>query len=545
MVARLAPAAVKAMLADGGELAFLDVREEGVHSQGHPFYAAPMPLSHMELSLHRRVPRKDARIVLLDDDGGDLATRAAARLAGFGYTEVAIVDGGLAAWRDAGYVVFSGVHVPSKAFGEYVEHHYGTPHINAAALNNLMQLGRNLVVLDSRPLDEFQVMSIPTGIDCPGAELAYRVHDLAPDPSTLVVVNCAGRTRSIIGAQSLINAGIPNQVVALENGTMGWHLTGLNLAHGETRHADAPSPKGLKTAQRCAAGVAERFAVPTCTAAEVDRWRAEAGRTLYLLDVRTAEEYAAGHLPGSVHAPGGQLVQSTEMWCATLGARIVLVDQDGVRARMTASWLVQMGWEAYVLEDGLQGAALETGMPPALPPGIGAAAGNTVNVHDLKAMLDAGEAVVVDFAASNRYKRGHIPGAWWAVRARLPNSLPKLPQAGTLVFTSPDGIVATLAAPEASELSARNIAVLEGGTAAWRDAGFDLATGMEHAADTADDVWLKPYDHDDGPVEKHMRAYLTWEIDLINEIERDGDHRFRLFLDPDADEDDDDADEDD
>ena len=545
MNATVTPADVKAMLADGGELALLDVREEGVHTQGHPFYAAPVPLSRMELSLTRRVPRRDTRVVLVDDDGGELANRAAARMAELGYADISIMAGGLNAWRDAGYVVFSGVHVPSKAFGEYVEHHYGTPHLNAPALNNLMASGRDLIVLDSRPMDEYRVMNIPSGIDCPGAELAYRVHDLAPDPNTLVVVNCAGRTRSIIGAQSLINAGIPNQVLALENGTMGWHLAGLKLEHGNDRHAPEPSPAGLEKAKACAAGAAERFEVPTCTKTDLAAWQADTSRTCYLLDVRTADEYTAGHLPGSLHAPGGQLVQSTEMWCATLGARVVLVDDNGVRARMTASWLVQMGWDVHVLDGGLDGETLETGMPPALPPGIGAAAGNTVTPADLTQMLDAGEAVVVDFALSNQYKRGHIPGAYWAVRARLPNSLPKLPDGGTIVFTSPDGIVATLAAPEASELTDRTIAVLDGGTDAWRVAGYDVADGLENTIDETNDVWLKPYDHDDGPVEKHMRAYLAWELDLVNEIERDGDHRFRLFLDDEALEIDDDDDEDD
>ena len=68
----------------------------------------------------------------------------------------------------------------------------------------------------------------------PGAELVLRVRDIAPSPDTTIVVNCAGRTRSIIGAQSLINAGIPNKVVALRNGTMGWHLAGFTCDKGET-----------------------------------------------------------------------------------------------------------------------------------------------------------------------------------------------------------------------------------------------------------------------------------------------------------------------
>lgn len=528
MTNRVSPAAVKAMLKDGGELALLDVREEGTHSAAHPLYAAALPLSRLELLAEAMLPRKSVRIVLIDDDDG-LAERAASKLAGYGYSDVSILDGGVPGWRDAGYVLFSGVHVPSKAFGEYVEHHYGTPHISADDLKSRMDAGENLIVLDSRPLDEYRVMNIPTGIDVPGAELAYRVHDVTPSDDALVVVNCAGRTRSIIGAQSLINAGVPNKVVALKDGTMGWHLAGYTLEHGQSRLAPEVSADGLTQARAAAAHVQDRFGVQVIDRDTLAQWQGEANsRSLHLLDVRTVEEYEAGHLPGSQHAPGGQLVQETETWVPTLGARIVLVDDTGVRATLTASWLVQMGWDVAVLENGLDGAALATGPQPSPAADIAAAARAEMSPADLKAALDAGTAVVVDLALSRTYKAGHIPGAWFAIRARLPQSLPKLPAAQKLVFTSPDGVIARLAAPEASELTDREVMVLAGGTDAWVAAGLPLANGFENMADARDDVWLKPYDHE-GPVEQHMRDYLTWEIDLINEIERDGDHRFRLF----------------
>ena len=519
------------MLCDGGELALLDVREEGTHSASHLFYAASMPLSRLELLAPRMVPRRSARTVLVDDASG-LAERAAGKLAELGYTDLAILDGGIQAWADAGYVLFSGVHVPSKAFGEYVEHNYDTPHISADELKAKMCGGADMVVLDSRPFDEYHIMNIPTGIDVPGAELAYRVHDLAPKAETEVVVNCAGRTRSIIGAQSLINAGIANKVVALKNGTMGWHLAGYELERGQERgYADGLSEQGSRRAAQVIEHVTKRFGVQTIDHAGLAQWQAEAGQTtLYLLDVRTAAEYAAGHLAGSGHAPGGQLVQETESWCATLGARVVLVDDTAVRATMSAHWLIQMGWEnVRVLQNAFEGQTLEQGFsrPPGL--GIAAAAEAEIAPAELRQKLAAGEAVLIDLAVSDDYNAGHIPGAWFALRARLATSLPKLPRAGMLVFTSPDGILAKLAAPEASELTTMDVTVLAGGTAAWRAAGLPLESGFENMADERDDVWRKPYDSD-GDVEQSMRNYLAWELDLVNEMERDGDHRFRLFL---------------
>src|SRR5262249_59092317 len=105
--------------------------------------------------------------------------------------------------------------------------------------------------------------------------------------------------------------------------------------------------------------------------ATLERWRADNARTLYLSDVRDPREYDAGHVPGAVSAPGGQLVQATDQYVGTLGARIVLSDPAEVRAVMTASWLRQMGWrDVYVLAQaggGAPPAANATPRPPAPP----------------------------------------------------------------------------------------------------------------------------------------------------------------------------------
>src|SRR5207244_11366989 len=128
---------------------------------------------------------------------------------------------------------------------------------------------------------------------------------------SLGVVNCAGRTRSIIGAQSLRNAGLPNPVMALENGTMGWELAGLDLARGREEALPPPSPDGLARALALADAVADRFGIVRIDDAALARFEGDAAtRTLYLFDVRSPEEYAAGHLAGARSAPGGQLVQA-------------------------------------------------------------------------------------------------------------------------------------------------------------------------------------------------------------------------------------------
>lgn len=524
---RVGAAELNSLLQGEDEIALLDAREELSFGQAHILYASCMPLSRLEMRAPTMVPRKSTQVVVCDAGEG-LAERAAERLLHFGYEDVSVLDGGIAAWRDAGLEIFSGVNVPSKAFGEFVEVEYETPSVSADELKAMMDKGEDMVVLDSRPMVEYHARNIPTGICVPGAELAYRVHDVAPSKDTLVVVNCAGRTRSIIGAQSLINAGIANRVVALRNGTMGWHLAGHELEHGMSREARDASTQGLEAARVAAARVAERFAVRYIDHATLARWRAEEReRSLYVYDVRHPDEYTSGHLPGSRSAPGGQLVQETDHFVATLRSRIVLVDDNGVRATMTASWLNQMGWpEVAVLKDAFEGVELTSGPEPMDVLGLDDLSPDEISVAELDTALREGNASVIDLGFSRAYRAGHIPGAWFMTRARLAQCMPAVPKRGRLVLTSADGILARLAASEAAALTDESVQVLSGGTAAWTAAGMALTTGAEHLADVANDVWLRPYEKDWG-VEDSMREYLTWEVGLVEQLERDGTARFQ------------------
>lgn len=502
---RISPAELKAMIADRAELAILDPREEGVYAKSHLFLASSCPLSKLELMVGRLVPRAGTRIVLVDEDE-KLAQRAASVLRGFGYRQVYVLAGGLAGWAAAGYELYSGVFVPSKAFGEYVEHRDGTPRISAGELKAKLDAGEDVLVVDSRPMGEYRVMNIPGALDCPGAELVYRVPELAKSPDTLVVVNCAGRTRSIIGAQSLINAKLPNKVMALKNGTMGWHLAGFELERGRETLAPAPGTEALARARALAEGVVRRFGIRRVDRAGLSRLAADVGRTTYLLDVRTPEEYAQGHLPGAVSAPGGQLVQATDTYMATWNARVVLVDSEGVRAVMTASWLLQMGWpEVYVFEDAPRVEEIAA-----------------ADLHGLK------DVQVLDFGTSIDYRTAHVPGAAFAIRSRLAERRDKLAQSGAIVCTSPDGVLARFAAADLAKLATVPVKVLAGGLAAWRAAGLPVESGETLMWEPNEDIYYKPYDRK-SQVEQAMQDYLDWEVALVEKIGRDSDVRFVDF----------------
>lgn len=356
------PADIRRALLLREEIALLDLRYEAAFATGHPLFAANMAVDRIAVEAEVRLPRKDVAIVLYD--GGDgLVGPGAERLAALGYTNISALEGGLTAWRAAGFEVFEDVNSYSKAFGELVESRRHTPSLSADEVAKLIADKANIAILDVRRFDEYATMNIPGSVSVPGAELVLRAGQAAPDPETTIIVNCAGRTRSIIGTQSLINAGVPNRVRALRNGTIGWTLARHQLDHGaDRRGAIGPFEGGPANAR----DVAYRAGVRHIGANEMSALAAQTQRTLYRFDVRDAEEYAAGHLPGFRHYPGGQLVQETDMAAPVRGARILLTDDKSVRADMTASWLAQMGWEVYVLEGGYDD-ALDVGPPQILP----------------------------------------------------------------------------------------------------------------------------------------------------------------------------------
>jgi len=527
-IKRIDARALKAQLHDGGELALLDAREELPFGRRHLLMASCVPLSRLELLVDDLVPRRGARVIWCDDGEG-LAARAAERMTVLGYHDVASLDGGIAAWEAAGFRIYSGVHVPSKAFAEVVEHEAGTPWISVQDLQVLIDRKANIAIYDSRSYEEYHNNSIPTAISVPGAELVYRFADLTPSPDTTVIVNCGGRTRSIIGAQSLINAGVRNKVVSLKDGTMAWHLAGLEVVHGATRKPPEVSAHGLQSASEAAARVAARCGIARIDKRTLESWRAEAAqRSLYVLDVRSLEEYEAGHLRGARSAPGGQLVQETDTHMATWGARVVLVDDNGVRATMTASWLKQMGWpDIAVLAAGPADGDWETGPYVPRVPGLEAASAPQIDAMDLRDRLAAGKVTVIDLNLSTRYGLGHIPGAWFAIRSRLGVALTTLPTHQAIVLTSPDGALAALAAVELQAVASVPVMTLVGGTQAWVRAGLPLEVGATRMTDQPDDVFLSPRERGQNR-EDAMREYLIWEINLVNDMAKDDDHRFRI-----------------
>jgi rhodanese-related sulfurtransferase len=514
MASTISATQLKGMLQDGRELALLDVREAGQFGKSHLLFAAPLPYSRLELDIGRLVPRRATRTVLCDDGEMGIAALATRRLERIGYTHIAVLDGGTRAWASAGLPLYSGVNVPSKVFGELVEHAYHTPRVTARELQRMKEAGEDFVILDGRPVNEHHKMTIPGSICCPNAELPYRIAALVKNPRTKIVVNCAGRTRSIVGAQTLINSGVPNPVYALENGTQGWYLADFKLEHGSTRRyperIDAASQPAL---QASAARLMQRFAIKTVNAAQVGAWLGDAGRTTYLCDVRTPEEFEAGSIPGAIHAPGGQLIQATDQWIGVRNARIVLIDGgERVRAAMAASWLKQLGYDSYLLEDGvkarLEGPAAAEAVLPLLP---------AISPAELKQTLDSGSCLVLDIRPSSSFRKAHIPGSRWSIRSRLTGATRDARE--TIVLVSDDAPVARLAATELLESGTRDVRLFDGGIAAWIRAGFPTDASPADPPDVECIDYLFFVHDRHGGNREAMRQYLAWETGLVAQLD--------------------------
>ncbi len=509
------------MLADPSEIAFVDVREIVPFGTGHPLLATNLPLSCLELVIGQRVPRRTTRIVLTD--GGDmLAPLAAERLERLGYSNIAVLDGGAPAWAAAGFPLFPEIEVPTKGFGAFARR-FGRPtFITPRELDRALRSDEDWIVLDSRPAAEYVKGNIPGSIDAPGADVLRCFDDLVPNPSTKVVINCMSATRGILGGLSLVAAGVPNDVYVLHHGTRGWLLDGLAL---ETQASRFPGPVSAVARERSkarAAHMAEVAGLPRIDTETFERWRGETHRTTYVFDVRSQMEYTAGHLPGSRNAPEGSIVMSPDHYFATLKGRLVLVDDDTVRATVTALWLAQMGWgEVAVLVDGLDGSTLETGPEPVPLLGLDSIETWWLTAHEVEALRRAKPVRMIDVGPSDTYVDSHIPGARWCSRVALGALLREESHDGPTVLTSEDGGMARLAAGDLDGLLSREVLVLEGGNAAWREAGLDCTSGAEHLASPRDDHWLASSERP-GDVRQNVMDYLAWEEALLDEIERGG-----------------------
>ena len=510
---------LKTWIHDQQEIAVLDVREHGQYGESHLFFAVSLPYSVLELRARRLVPRLRTRIVAYGSQADSQTVLAAVQaLQRLGYENIHILDGGIEAWQAASFPVFAGVNLPSKTFGELAEHVYETPSVSAQQLHEMQNdPNRKLIVLDGRPIPEYRKMNIPGAICCPNGELALRASQLAADPDTTIVINCAGRTRSIVGAQTLINLGLPNKIYALENGTQGWYLSDYELEHQSDRlYPEQIDPSALPSLREKAAALIRRFDLVTCSFEQVSSWLQQADSNTFLCDIRTGDEHAASQLPSLVqHTPGGQLIQATDEYIGVRKARIVLLDYDQIRAPVIASWLKQLGWQVYLLPATEEIAAL----PDMAEPAFALRRTRDLSTADAVAFIKTHPAAaIIDTRPSMVFRTQHLKNATWAIRPTLAQRVPEDRQAPILLLGTETARLNVLAS-DLENAGYLDIQFAIADQAFFETCGLPTASNDNNPPDAqCIDFLFFVHDRHNGNKEA-ARKYLEWETNLVSQID--------------------------
>ena len=514
-VPSITPQELKRLFAsDGQEVAFLDIREFGEYGTGHPFQSVNAPFSLLETKIGKLVPRISTFLVVMDSADEGRARRAAQCLAYLGYSNIAWLEGGAAGWQNAGYSLFAGVNVVSKTFGELVHKKLGPEEIGAVQLAEWQRQDRPVYIIDGRPVAEYNKMNIPTSMCCPNGELAKRISTILDgDTETPVVINCAGRTRSIIGAQTLRWLDVQNPVYALENGTQGWRLAGLSLEHGSKRYypRDARADAAIGSAAR---QLAESHRVAAIDEPTLNHWLAEEQRTTFVFDIRTDEEYREDGPAGAVHAPGGQLIQDFDHWVGVQSARVVLIDDDECRAPMIASWLALMGVDVAWLRGGRDSwrslrdfkGQSKSNLRLEIPRKV-----------QLKEALDPA-ALCLDARLSMQYREGHLPGYRWVSRSLLNEQITSTDYQQSIIIIA-DMERAICLTIELKAQGFKNIGWLASTLVDWQGKGVTLERTPNKPNNTSCiDYLFFVHDRHDGNLEA-SRRYLAWETGLLAQLD--------------------------
>ena len=519
------PTALKKWLHDGQEISVLDVREHGQYGEQHLFYAINLPYSRLEADVWRLVPNLGVRVVLLDENGIDVAASSAEKLKDLGYTNICILQGGIQNWMAHGLTVFAGVNVPSKAFGEIAEEIFHTPHISAKELHRRQQGGENLVILDGRPFQEYQKMNIPGSVCCPNGELALYIDDLVPDEETTIVINCAGRTRSIIGAQTLLNLGIKNPVYALENGTQGWMLADQKLDHGSSGSWKMTSlGSDMSSRQQRAKRLREKYPIRTVDQKQVSTWSNDDSRTVFLLDVRDTQEFLNKTASGFLNAPGGQLIQATDQYVGVRNSRIVLLDTDGIRAPVIASWLWMQGWDVYLMPFDIEQVSC-LGSPTEA--GLAIESVEEITADKVSALISGGYRVL-DLRPSADYGKRCIEGATWTIRPKLKDTFANVGRPEQLLLIGTERDVIELAARDLRQLGAVDIAGYVGSMDLLEKNGCRLLVGASDLTkEQRIDYLFFVHDRHDGNKEA-AKQYLSWELGLVAQLDDSEKQGYRI-----------------
>ncbi|EOY0951078.1 rhodanese-like domain-containing protein [Klebsiella pneumoniae] len=383
----------------------------------------------------------------------------------------------------------------------------------AAGIRQALLDRRELALIDVREEADFATAHPLFAVNLPLSKLELEVRRRIPRFTTPLTVYDNGEGLAEIAVERLRSWGYQD-VALLAEGLAGWRRSGGELF------------QDVNSASKAFGELVESVRhTPSLSAQEVQAL-IDSRQEVVIVDARRFDEYQTMSIPGSLSAPGGQLVQETDHFASVRGARIVLLDDDGIRAAITGSWLAQMGWETARLSALSTSQLSERGVPAAeVPPGPQA---EEISPAQLAQQLEEPGTVVLDFTTSANFVARHIPGAWWLTRSQLRQALEVIPPAQRYVVTCGSSLLARYAVPEVAALTGKPVQLLTGGTLAWIAAGLPLAHGDSGLAVERRDRYRRPYEGTDNSAQA-MQAYLEWEYGLVDQLARDGTHGFRVL----------------
>ena len=526
MTGSTSPDQLVALLEGDAPFALLDVREVGEYNQAHIPGACPLPRRLIEYRLPRLVPNPSTNVVVCDDDGRRAASALKA-LHKMGYTNASILEGGINRWTSQGYGSEWGVNVPSKDYGERVQVERDIPEITAEELDSWISRNENFVLVDSRTPEEHNSFCIPGSRSMPGGELALRVWDLMDSEDTPVVVHCAGRTRSIVGTSILHRMGIKN-VFGLRNGTMGWQLAGFDLEHGSDRLTlDTPSNTALEKAEAHGRKVAAEDGVQYLDIQDLQAFISSHGEeNVYLIDVRSIEEFESGHVPGFWWYPGGQAAQESDNAVGVKAGHIVFCCDGVARASVTASLFRQIGYpNVYVLEGGTTAwtradLSLQTGPVSPDPALLDEARSRipSLPAPDARNLMEGQGCVSLFVGTSAEFAQGHPPGARWVPRGSLELTIGEIAPSPTtpILLVTPEGRESLLAGLALLDSGYSSVYSLDGGARTWQLEGYPLEAGLAGVMSPPNDL----VSTGSGRNFADSINYLRWEIELGHKYEK-------------------------
>ena len=489
----------------GTSFALIDSRERRDYVAGHWFGSTNIPLSLFSTRLGYLLQEPDFPIHFLDWQD-KASAEAIHQLKAIGFRNITIHNTQKPAMMGRGFV--KGEYVWSKAFGEVVAHEIDLPEVTP---KQYLADYQDAQLFDVRPTAEYQDFTLPKSQSLPNSLLLANVQALK-DTGKMSLLHCAGRTRSIIGAFTLMASGYDGPFAVFRGGTQAWQLDGYEREHDANRLFAADHE-----ASDAVAGFLRRWQIPA-TRVTSDGLGAfvDDHKTELLFDV--SDDGATGQplAHGVIKISGTNLIQQTDRSIARYHVPVILFDQgSGSRAAFAAFWLRCMGFSVTI-------AYLEAPITTAKT------IANTVTSHIASNNANNNASSVTPFAAtqldiwqkdkialydfrpSKAFISGHIANSHWQNIGAI------------LAQTPADKPIAIIADRSEQGRMIADCLIRHGwqiaGLYLWDDADFDITMLAKGGLDLPVDESALFAGRHHG-VLQDARDYLAWEEDLPTEID--------------------------